>query len=152
MSWGCWEELPTILGPGPVLAITTIGPGPVLAISTTTSYQLPASYQPHAACSGGHLPLPIDYRRQRTRSGTPSPSARCCHLLTAKLRTRHEAKCVRSRRDCHLVAAGSACTAAHVLRSWPLSSRSCGRGATKAVWQMGASTCTEHAQQKQTSE
>merc|ERR1711965_472687 len=53
--------------------------------------------------------------------------------------------------DCHLVAAGSACTAAHVLRSWPLSSRSCGRGATKAVWQMGASTCTEHAQQKQTS-
>ena len=24
--------------------------------------------------------------------------------------------------------------------------------ATKAVWQMGASTCTEHAQQKQTSE
>ena len=57
-----------------------------------------ASYQPHAACSGGHLPLPIDYRRQRTRSGTPSPSARCCHLLTAKLRTRHEAKCVRSRR------------------------------------------------------
>ena len=63
------------------------------------NYQLPAtSYQPHAACSGGHLPLPIDYRRQRTRSGTPSPSARCCHLLTAKLRTRHEAKCVRSRR------------------------------------------------------
>ena len=63
------------------------------------NYQLPATcYQPHAACSGGHLPLPIDYRRQRTRSGTPSPSARCCHLLTAKLRTRHEAKCVRSRR------------------------------------------------------
>ena len=26
------------------------------------------------------------------------------------------------------------------------------RGATKAVWQMGASTCTEHTQQKQTSE
>ena len=52
MSWRCWEELPTILGPGPVLAITTIGPGPVPAISTTTSYQLPATSRTQRAAEG----------------------------------------------------------------------------------------------------
>ena len=33
-----------------------------------------------------------------------------------------------------MIADGSACTAAHVLRSWPRSPRAGGRGATKAVW------------------
>ena len=59
------------------------------ASTSYTSVTITTSYQPHGACSGEHLPLPIGYRRQRPRPGpkrSPPHSARASQHLHHRAR------------------------------------------------------------------